>query len=369
MKLILEEEQKGLQEMVRQLVEEQADSRAVRATLGSEAEYDSSLWAQFAELGLLGIVIPEEFGGAGAGAVERSIVVEELGRRVVPTPFLASAVLATDVLLAAEDQPLRTDLLGRLASGESIGAVAVAERDIVWSTEGLTTQAKCVDGSWTVDGTKTCVVSGMVADFLLVLASSESGPAWFVIDPNQAGVRRDPLSTLDPTRPISRVEFSGAEATRLEVEDVQKMTEHVRSQATVALSAESVGGHAQALDMTVEYAKVRMQFGRPIGSFQAVKHGLADVFSSLEMAQSVVRYAAWAAAEAPEELPLAAALAHSYVPGAFFKAAFTAIHFHGGIGFTAEHDAQFYFKRAKSNELLFGNSADRLDTLADCLAI
>ncbi|MGV9864714.1 acyl-CoA dehydrogenase family protein [Rhodococcus koreensis] len=365
MKLTLESEHEELRALVRDIVANLSDSQQVRKIIESEDGFDSALWKSLAELGLLAITVPEELGGSGAGSVERAIVMEELGRGVVPGPYLSTAVLAADLLLASSEADQR-EFLPALASGDLVAAVA-GLNDVGDAAPGVRAQQD--GGEWKLEGTVPRVIGGINISTIFVLAKTDNGPEWFAVQADTDGVGLERLRTLDPTRSQIRIAFDGAHARRLDVVDPQTTASVIEDTARVALAAESLGGAERVLDMTVDYAKVRVQFGRRIGSYQAVKHGLADVYAALELARSVVRYAAWTADEAESELPLAAALAYSLVPETYFRAADAAIHFHGGIGFTAEHDAHLFYKRAKSTELLFGGASDRLALLADRLAM
>ncbi|WP_433504039.1 acyl-CoA dehydrogenase family protein [Pseudonocardia halophobica] len=366
MRLVLTEEQQALRAAVRDLLTDRAASAQVRAAMESETGIDRDLWTRLGrDLDVLGLVVPEEYGGAGAGHVERAVVQEEFGRALAPTPFLGSAVLATDALLALDDEEARRELLPRLVSGELIATVAVAEPGAPWGP-GATTATASGDG-WTLDGTKTPVVAGDLADVLLVVATTPDGPAWFRVD--AADVERTTLTTLDPTRRLATVVLRGTPARRLESADPAGALERVADLATIALAAEQLGGLQRVLEMATDYAKVRVQFGRAIGSYQAVKHGLADVHSDWELGLSALRYAAWAADEASDEVPLAAALVATFFGPAYFKAAEACVQYHGGIGYTWEHDAHLYYKRAKSTELLFGAPGRDRARLADRLGV
>lgn len=374
MRLVLSPEQQELRSAARKFVADQSPSAKVRAAMTSARGYDRELWARMAgELGVLGLVVPEAFGGSGAGHVERAVVAEELGRAVVPTPFLGSAVLAVDALLTLDDDAARAELLPALASGELIGTLAVAEEAGRWDSAGGATMATRRDSRWELDGTKTFVVAGDVAELLLVYARTEDGPGWFAVRDAPAepapGLARTTLKTLDPTRRLAKLTFAATPARPLASADPVGALELVRDLAAVALAAEQVGGLERAMELTADYAKVRVQFGRPIGSYQAVKHGIADMYSSWEHAVSVLRYAAWTADHDRAELPLAAALAQSYIGPAYFGVATAMVQYHGGIGYTWEHDAHLYYKRAKSSELLLGTPAQHRARLADRLGI
>lgn len=351
MKLVLDAEQEDLRATVRRLLADRSGPAAVRQIMAGDRGDDPALWTSLAELGVLGLVVPEELGGAGAGHVERAVVLEELGRALTPSPFLASAVLATDALLALDDGDLRTELLGSLAAGEKIGTVAL---------DGVTATER--DGGWQLDGTASPVLSGAVADVVLV----HTGAGWFAAD---AGFTATPLTSLDPTRRLAKVSFDGTPARPLASSDAAAAKQLVLDLAAVALAAEQVGGMGRALELTVEYAKVRVQFGRQIGSYQGVKHGLANIYSDWEHALSIVRWAAWVADSDRAELPVAAALAQSYLGPAYFAAANGMVQYHGGIGYTWEHDAHLYYKRAKSSQLLLGSTSEHRARLADRIGV
>ncbi|MWA01611.1 acyl-CoA dehydrogenase [Actinomadura sp. LD22] len=366
MKLLLDAEHEALRAAVRDLLTDRADSARVRAAMESPEGFDRDLWIRLGrDLDALGLVVPEKLGGAGAGHVERSVVAEELGRALAPSPFLASAVLATDALLALDDEKAQQDLLPRMVSGETIVALAAAEPGAPWGPGAATATEGA--GGWTVDGRKTPVVAGDLADEFLVVANAPDGPAWFRVA--AADVTRTTLTTLDPTRRLASVTLRSASAVRLESADPRAALDRVADLAAVALAAEQLGGLRRVLETTTEYAKIRVQFGRAIGSYQAVKHGLADMYCDWELGLSAVRYAAWAADEAPDELPVAAALVANHLGPAYFRGAAAGVQYHGGIGYTWEHDAHLFYKRAKSTELLFGSTAWQKARLADRLEI
>jgi alkylation response protein AidB-like acyl-CoA dehydrogenase len=341
--LVLNQEQQDLRASVRKFFQAQTPMTKVRAVVDGELDFDRDLWRRMAgELGLTALAIPEEFGGVGASQVERSVILEEMGRSLVPSPYLSSAVLAADLLLALDDADAKAEFLPAISSGE---VLAVSGRADVTVSSGK------------LDGQMGPVLDGATADIALVQADD----GVYLVD--LAEVTKTPLVSYDPTRRFARLAFSGTPARRLAGDHVAAASV-AGDLASVALAAESVGVLARAMEMAVEYAKVRVQFGRFIGSYQAVKHGCVNSYVDYELACSVVRHAAWAASHAPDELPLAAAHARAFVLPAAFRVAAKTIEVHGGIGYTWEHDAHLYYKRAKTNELLLGD----LDSLADRLA-
>lgn len=370
MKLVLDTEQEELRRTIRALLTDRSPMERVREVMASPQGYDPGLWRTLGKLGLLGLVVPDKFGGAGAGHVERSIVLEELGRLLTPVPFLASAVLAVDTLLAVGDEGAAADLLPRLASGELVGTVAVAEdRSGTWDPDGGVTTATPCGARWELDGTKTLVLDGQHAGLILVYARTPDGPGWFAVEEGAEGLNRTALTSLDPTRRFARLTFASTPARPLTGVDARDTLEAIGDLGAIALAAEQVGVMGQAMELTVDYAKIRMQFGRPIGSFQAVKHGCADMYSAWEHAVSVLRYAAWTADSNPAERGLAAALAQTYIGPACFATANGMVQYHGGIGYTWEHDAHLFYKRAKSCQLLFGPSTAHRARLADLLNV
>ena len=368
--LVLTEEQEELRESLRRFLADRSPMSRVRQTIETTEGFDRALWDRMAaDLSLQGMAVPDTCGGAGFGQVEMSIVMEELGRALVPSPFLASAVLATNALLALDDADAMRELLPSIAAGRTIATLAVAEDGGGWDGSKMTTTAVLGDDGWLLYGAKKPVVDGFDADLVLVVADAGGELGFFVLDGDAPGLSRTRLAGLDLTRRLASLEFSRVPARRLVCEDAIGALDHVMDLASVALAAEQLGGLQRCLEMSVDYAKARAQFGRPIGSFQAVKHLCADMHVAMELARSAVRYAAWAADAAPDELPVAAGLARAYCSEAFFKVAADTIQVHGGIGFTWEHDAHLYFKRAKSSELLLGDPSYHRKLLAQRIGI
>lgn len=332
--------------------------RSARDWMESEAGFDPEVWRLMAEqLGLCGIAVPEEHGGAGGGPVELGIVLEELGRSLVPSPFFATVALAGQALVASCDDAARSRWLPGIADGSLTATVAVAEESGSLADVATTAMAG------TVSGTKMFVIDGHTADLLLVVAGTEAGLGLFAVEGDAPGVHRTRLDTLDLTRRLGRVEFDGAPA--VPVGDAA-FVPGVLDRAVVALAAEQVGGAQACLDAAVAYAKARVQFGRPIGAFQVIKHKCADMLVRVEAARSAAQHAA--AAE-PAELPVVAALAGAYCSAAYTHAAKENLQIHGGIGYTWEHDAQLYLRRAKSSELLFGSPVAHRARLAGLVGI
>jgi len=346
------------------LTEEQEQLRsAVRSVL--DRHEGAAAWRPLTEqIGIAGLAVPEEYGGAGCGAREVHVVMEELGRRLSPVPYLGSAVLAIQALLASGDESARARLLPPLAEGSAVGTLAWAESGS-WDPAAIRVEAApAPGGEWRIAGTKEHVLDGagtgtdFGADVLLVAARTERGVSLFHVAPDDPGVRHRPAVTMDQTRPQARVAFQEAEARLVGHEgDGVRILGQVLDVACAALAAEQVGAAERCLEATVAYAKERVQFGRPIGSFQAVKHRLADAYVLVESARSAALGAAFAVDEGSHELTRRAAAAKSACSEAFSAVAAEMIQLHGGIGITWEHDAHRYFKRAHGSARLFGSPA------------
>ena len=364
------EEQEQLREFVHSFLEDKSSEAAVREQMATEQGYDEAVWAQMAEqMGLQALTIPEEYGGQGYGYVELIVVLEEMGRSLLCAPYFSSVVLAANALIHSNDDQAKSELLPQIASG-TIATVAFTEQNGKWDESGITMAATPSSDGYTLDGTKMYVIDGHIAEIILVAARTDAGVNLFRVPSDAAGLTRTSLATMDQTRKQAKLEFAGTPATLIGTDGGGwAVLEQMLDLAAVALAAEQVGGAQMCLDMSVEYAKVRVQFGRPIGSFQAIKHKCADMLLEVESAKSAAYYAGWCAAELNNELPSTASLAKAYCSDAYFHAAAENIQIHGGIGFTWEHPAHLYFKRAKSSELLFGDATYHRELLAQRIGI
>ncbi len=368
MNFAFSEEQEQLRGFVRSFLEEKSAETAGREQMDTEQGYDNAVWAQMGEqMGLQGLIVPEEYGGQGYGYVELTVVLEEMGRALLCAPYFSTVVLAANALIHSGDEAAKQAHLPGIASGETVATVAFTEENGKWDESGITATA---DADGEITGTKSFVLDGHTADLLIVAARSAEGVSLYTVDANADGVTRTALSTMDQTRKQAKIEFAGAQGTLVGTAgqgwDVMNS---VLDLAAVGLAAEQVGGAQACLDMAVEYAKVRVQFGRPIGSFQAIKHKCADMLLEVESAKSAAYYAGWCASEMNDELPSVASLAKAYCSDAYFHSAAENIQIHGGIGFTWEHPAHLYFKRAKSSELLFGDPTYHRELLAQRIGI
>ncbi|MDI3387515.1 acyl-CoA dehydrogenase family protein [Streptomyces sp. B-S-A8] len=342
------------------LTEEQEELRsAVRSLLGRRE--GAAAWRPLTEqIGAAGLAVPEEYGGAGCGALEVHVVMAELGRELSPVPYLGSAVLAVQALLSSGDKAACEEFLPGLAEGTATGAVAWAEQG-AWDPEAAV-RAEAVPGpdggTWRLTGTKEHVLDGASADLLLVAARAPEGVSLFHVPVDGAGVRRSAAVALDGTRDLARLDLDAAKGRLVGTAgEGGRVLRHVLDLGCAALAAEQVGAAERCLELTVAYAKERVQFGRPIGSFQAVKHRLADAYVLVESGRSAALGAAFAAAEGSAELSRRAAVAKSACSEAFSTVASEMIQLHGGIGITWEHDAHRYFKRAHGATQLLGTPA------------
>ena len=363
------EEQEELRAAVRRFCEEKSPSAEVRRLMETTEGYDPSVWSQMAnQLGLQGMAIPEEYGGAGFGFTELGIALEEMGRVLLCAPFFSSAVLAAQALLATDDEEAKKELLAGIASGETIATLAFTEDSGRWDVDGITMEGTKSGDGWTLSGAKMFVLDGHTANLLLVAAKTPGGVSLFAVEGEAAGLTRTPLTTMDQTRKQARVEFSSTPARLVGGEgSLAAALPRVLDLAVIALASEQVGGAQKVLEMSVEYAKTRIQFGRPIGSFQAIKHKCADMLLEVESAKSAAYYAAWSVDDGSDEVPVVASLAKSYCSEAYFHAAAENIQIHGGIGFTWEHDAHLFFRRSRADEVLFGDASVHRERLATLL--
>jgi alkylation response protein AidB-like acyl-CoA dehydrogenase len=371
MNFAFSEEQEELRRSVRRFLEDKSPSTEVRRLMETTEGFDRAAWEQMAnQLGLQSLGIPEEYGGAGFGYVELIVVFEEMGAALLCAPYFATVALAANALLSSGDEGAKKDLLPGIASGETIATLALTEDSGRWDLDAVSLAATKAGDGWKLDGHKMFVIDGHNADLLIVAGRTSKGVSLFAVEKGASGLSATPLATMDQTRKQARLEFSSTPARLIGEEGgADAVLSRTLDLAAVALAAEQVGGAQRCLDMSVDYAKTRIQFGRPIGSFQAIKHKCADMLLEVESAKSAAYYAGWAAAEDSDELPVVASLAKSYCSEAYFHAAAENIQIHGGIGFTWEHDAHLFFKRAKSSELMLGDPSYHRELLAQRIGI
>jgi alkylation response protein AidB-like acyl-CoA dehydrogenase len=365
------EEQEELRKMVKRFLDEKSPESEVRRLMATQEGYDPAVWTQMAnELALQGLGIAEEFGGQGYGPVELYVVFEEMGANLFCSPYFSTVALAANAVAFVGSEADHATYLPGIASGETIATVALTDDSGDWNLSSTSTTAKKSGDGWIVNGVRNYVTDGNLASVIFVPATTDTGLSLFAVRGAASGVTRESLPTMDQTRKQSRIELKDAPATLVGVEGAAlEGLETTVQVAVAALAAEQAGGAQRVLNNAVEYAKNRVQFGRPIGSFQAIKHKCADMLLDVESAKSAAYYAAWAAQERNDELPIAASLAKSFCSEAYFHCAAENIQIHGGIGFTWEHHAHLYFKRAKSSELFLGDPAYHRELLAQQLGI
>ncbi|WGM38686.1 acyl-CoA dehydrogenase family protein [Caulobacter sp. NIBR1757] len=346
------DDQKLLKGEARKFLEARSPTSAVRVVLNDDAvSYDKALWAGVAEQGWLGAAIPEEFGGLGLGHIELCALAEELGRSLAPIPFASTVYFVAEAILLAGNDEQKAHLLPKIAAGEIIGCYATSEGPGVVDGGSLS----CTVSGGKLNGVKIPVTDGDIADVALVLASEGGRPGLFLVDLNGEGVSRETLKSLDPTRSVARLTFKDAPAKAVGAAgDGQAITEQVFDRAAVLLAFEQVGGADRCLEMAKEYALERYAFGRVIGSYQAIKHKLADMYVKNEVARSNAYYGAWALNTNAAELPAAASAARIAGSEAYWFASKENIQTHGGMGFTWEVDCHLYYRRSRQLALVAG---------------
>ncbi len=368
------EEQEELRATARDFLAAHSSSEQVRTAMQSELGYDPQVWKQIGtELGWPSVIIPEEFGGLGLGYVELIALLELTGRALLCAPFFSSVCLAANALLVGGSKEQKKEYLPGIAEGQTRATLAFTEANGRWDASGIEASARREGGDYVLSGKKSFVLDGHCADLLVVAArregtTGEAGISLFALPAAARGVERRALPTMDQTRRQAEIELRdvrvpGSALMGQEGEGWGALSKTL-ALAAVALSAEQVGGAQRCLDMSVEYAKQRVQFGRPIGSFQAIKHKCADMLVQVESARSASYYAGCVAAEDGAELPLLASLAKAYCSDAYFACAANAIQIHGGVGFTWEYDVHLYFKRARSSESFLGDGAYHREQVA-----
>jgi alkylation response protein AidB-like acyl-CoA dehydrogenase len=357
------EEQAQLRTAVRRFCADNSGEQQARRLMESDPPFDAAVWQRLGtELGVLGLSVPEEDGGSGGGLVDQAVVVEELAAALTCGPLFGTVFLAVPALVAASPGPVRGDLLSELVEGRRTAAFAVADAAGAFDPAAVTV----TDEGSSLTGVVERVVDGGAADELLVAASGPDGVSLYAVDGSAPGVQRDPLVTLDLTRPQATVRLTGAPGRLLAGPgEAERVIAHAFRVGSTLLAAEQVGAAQHLLDLAVDYAKTRMQFGRPIGSFQAVKHKLADMLVDLEHARSTAYHAAWALTDATDDPALAASIAQATCSAALSRIARDTIQVLGGIGFTWEHQAHLYFKRAATDAALLGPAEKHRSRVAE----
>ena len=354
---------------VRALMAEVSPSAEVRRLMGSTPGYDPATWDRLAgDLRLTGLAIPTPLGGSGLGFVELAIAMEEMGAALLCAPFLSTVVLAAAAIVHSGDDETACDLLPRIAAGRVVASLAFSDDGGGWNGAAAAATLAHHDGAsgcWRLEGHRSFVIDGDVAEVLLVSATTGSGPSLFVVEADAPGLARTPLRTVDQTRRQARLCFEGTPARLLGREGGgQAVLSRVLDLAAVALACEQVGGARRCLEMAVDHARARVQFGRPIGSFQAVKHKCAEMLLEVETARSAAYYGAWAAARLTGELAVAASVAKARCSDAYARVAADNLQVHGGVGFTWDHDAHLYYRRARSSRQLLGDALHHREEVA-----
>jgi alkylation response protein AidB-like acyl-CoA dehydrogenase len=354
------EDQKLLQQTARDYLAENAPLGICRAVLESDQPYSQDLWKGVAEQGYLGAAIPESYGGAGFSHLELAVIAEEIGRALAPIPFASSVYLATEALLLAGSDAQKERHLPRLAAGEAIGSLALTEAAGQNATEGVGTSYR----NGKLSGTKCPVLDGGVADFAIVAANSDAGLSLVLVDLAAEGVTRQPLASIDPSRPVAELRFEDAPAELLGTEgDGAALASRVLDRAAVLMAFEQLGSAQRTFDLTREFTLGRFAFGRPVASFQAIKHRLADLWCEIELTRSNCYYGAWALSNDTDELAVAACLSRISASQAFDLATVEMIQMHGGVGYTWEYDCHLFYRRAKLDAAILGSARHWRDQL------
>lgn len=368
----LTEEQDMLRQTTRQFLEDRVPATVVRQLMETPDGFDEALWSAGAELGWHSLAIPEEYGGAGYTFAELSVVIEEMGRALFPGPFLSTVVMSAGAILLAGSDSQKKELLPGIAMGESTYSMALFEGPSGVSAADIAMEARRDGDEWVLDGVKTNVLFGHVVGTVITAARTPGGLSLFLVPAAQSGLTAEHVETLDATRKQATLTFSdvrfGDQALLGTEGEAEAVITAVLQLASVALALEQVGGAQWCLETSVEHAQTRFQFGRAIGSFQAIKHRCADMLVSVEHAKSAAYHAA-RVVDDPDEMRIAAPLAKSVCSDAYLTAASDTIQILGGTGFTWEHDTHLYFKRAKSTALMFGGAHYQRKLLADAIGL
>ena len=348
------DDQKLLRKTAREFLTEHAPLSLCRGVLESDAPYSETLWKSVAELGWLATAIPEEYGGAGFGRLELAVLAEEVGRALAPIPFSSSAYLAGEAILEAGSEEQKREYLPRLATGEWIGTLAHAEKP----GDGASQAIAATFANGKLSGHKVPVTDGDVAQLAVVSAKSDGGLALVLVDLTGAGVERNAVRSIDPSRSLAAIRFDATPAQLLGRPGAGRQTlQAVLDRAAVYTAFEQIGGAERAFEITREYCLGRYAFGRPVASFQAIKHRFADLYVEIELARSNAYYGAWALSTNSDELPTAACGARACATDAFELASTEMIQLHGGVGYTWEYDCHLFYRRAKLLALALGGAS------------
>jgi alkylation response protein AidB-like acyl-CoA dehydrogenase len=358
MKFSFSSEQDEFRSNLRRFLADRSPTKEVRRLMETDAGWERDGWHRLnTELGLTAVRIPEQYGGHGFGFGELAIVLEEMGRALVCAPYFATTVLAAGAILNAGTEAEKQALLPGIASGDTIATMAWAEDNGRWDADGTTLKATLAEGGYRLDGHKSFVLDGHTADTIVVLARAPAGLSLFTVAGTASGLTRRLLKTMDPTRKLARLTFSNVAATPLgEPGGAATPFARTMTEAAICLANEMVGGAERLREDALAYAMMRVQFGRPIASFQSMKHKQADMLLDVELAKSAAYFAAAALDDGDADIAATASLAKAAASEAYLQTAIHAIQIHGGIGFTWDNDTHLWFKRAKSSEVLLGDA-------------
>ena len=361
-------EQDQFREILARFLRVKSPSTAIRADMESELGYDPSVWKQLChELGLTGVHIPEAHGGAGYGPVELGVVMEEQGRALLCSPYLSSAVMAGYAILFAGNDDQKKAFLPGIADGSTLATFAISEHAGLWREDDINLTATVSGGNFSLSGNKRFVVDGLSAGLFIVAGRLPTGVSLFTVKADAEGLKRTPMSAMDPTRKLAEIAFSDVPAALLGAEGNAKL-DAIYNAVLIAFANEMIGGAQAMLQSAVEYAKLRVQFGRTIGSFQALKHRFADLMVEIELGRAAAYQAAQQMSEG-KDVTAAASMAKAAGSDVYLHAARECIQFHGGIGFTWENDTHIWFKRAKSSEVFLGTPAEHRERMLQAMGV
>jgi alkylation response protein AidB-like acyl-CoA dehydrogenase len=368
MEFELNETQKLFQRSARELFAQECPPTLVREMIEKNEPYSETVWSKLVEQGWTGLIFSEDDGGLGLGMVEMGVAFEEMGRALVPGAFLSSVALAGSLIQKACSPEYRTKRLQAMCEGQSKATVALLEESANWDPDAVAMSATPADGGFRLSGKKLFVSDAAAADFIITVARVGSGLVLAFVDSKAAGLTVKPMPGIDASRSLSAVEYNDVFVSDDDVmadsATARAALEYAIDVATLALSAEMVGGMQWLLEASVEYAKTRKQFGKPIGQFQAVQHHCANMLLMTESARSAVYYAAWLMGNDPEQAPLAVSMAKAYASDGYREVGNLAVQVHGGVGFTWDENVHFYYKRAKASELMFGDATFHRERIA-----
>ena len=371
MEFELNETQKLFKDSARELFAAECPPAAVREMIERGEPYSESLWKKLVEQGWTGLILPEQYGGTGLGTVEMAIAFEEMGRALVPGPFLSTVALSGSLIEKACSTPYRTKLLGAISEGKSKATVALLEDSASWNLDAVALRATPTAGGVKLNGKKLFVSDAAVSNVIITAARQGSDIVLAFVDSASPGISTKAMPGLDQTRLLYEVKFDNvtvaADDVTSDAAAARAALEHALDVASLAVSAEMVGGMQWILETTVEYAKTRKQFGKPIGAFQSVQHHCANILLMTESARSAVYYAAWLMNDRPDEAALAVSVAKAYASDSYREVGNLGIQVHGGVGFTWDENLHFYYKRAKASELMFGDATFHRERIARLL--